>query len=43
VHNRFSLRFVNPSLVAPLDPVWILEDDEIGGSGNQTPEMRGEV
>ena len=41
--SESSMRFVNPSLVAPLDPVWILEDDEIGGSGNQTPEMRGEV
>jgi hypothetical protein len=37
------MRFVNPSLVASLDPVWILENDERGGSGSQTPEVRGEV
>jgi hypothetical protein len=41
--SESSMRFVNPSLVAPLDPVWILENDERGGSGSQTPEVRGEV
>jgi hypothetical protein len=28
--SESSMRFVNPSLVAPLDPVWILEDDARG-------------
>jgi hypothetical protein len=41
--SESSMRFVNPSLVASLDPVWILENDERGGSGSQTPEVRGEV
>lgn len=29
--SESSMRFVNPSLVAPLDPVWIIEDQVSGG------------
>jgi hypothetical protein len=37
-----SMRFVNPSLVAPLDPVWILEDNGSRG-GHETSESAEEV
>ena len=39
--SESSMRFVNPSLVAPLDPVWITENDARGGDqdGEATPSV----
>ena len=39
--SESSMRFVNPSLVAPLDPIWITDNDMRSGrqSGDATPSV----
>jgi hypothetical protein len=39
--SESSMRFVNPSLVAPLDPIWITDNDMRSGgqSGDVTPSV----
>ena len=41
--SESSMRFVNPSLVAPLDHVWITENDVRSGGGDQSGEVSPSV